>query len=133
MFLPPFHATSGAHPVGRRYHIRAYPTVCTGQCLPYEMESGFLLIEANNNDSFERICHNIALAAAPGLCRAFDVGSSPWIYSHRVAVKSASEAFVYAIDLWMYIAPVGLHVWLFCNTLDRMIHGDFRRHLIYND
>ena len=94
-----FHATSGAHRVGRRYHIRAYPTVCTGQCLPYEMEFGFLLIEANNIDSFERICHNIALAAAPGLCRAFDVGSSPWIYSHRVAVKYASEAFLYAIDL----------------------------------
>lgn len=25
----------------------------------------------------------------------------------------------------MYIAPVGLHVWLCCNTLDRRIHGDF--------
>jgi hypothetical protein len=84
------------------------------------------LLNEASIDSFERICHNIALAAAPGLCRAFDVGFSPWIYSHRVAVKSASEAFLYAIDLSMYIAPVGLYVWFCYNTPDSMAHGDFR-------
>jgi hypothetical protein len=105
------------HPVGRRYHIRAFPTICPELCLPYEIDSEPLLNEANI-DSFERICHNIALAAAPGLYRAFDVGFSPWTYSHRVAPKSASEAFLYVIDLWMYIAPVGLYVWLCYNTPD---------------
>ena len=84
------------------------------------------MLNEANIDSFGRICHNIALAAAPGLCRAFDVGFSPWIYSHRVALKSASEAFLYAIDLWMYVAPVSLFVWLCCNALDDMVHGDFR-------
>jgi hypothetical protein len=84
------------------------------------------LLNEANIDSFERICHNIALAAAPGLCRAFDVGFSPWIYSHRVAVKSASEAFLYTIDPWTYIVPVGLFIWLWDNTPDSMVHGDFR-------
>jgi hypothetical protein len=30
------------------------------------------------------------------------------------------------IDLWMYVAPISLFVWLCCNTLDHKVHGDFR-------